>query len=329
MQVTATINVVPAGLSEQDRLIVTTAIKLLSIDGLNYKIYDNAIATAHLLILDEESNDSKAAMRRARAGQVKLIISSKPTMAKNSIGLQRPMELGNLKGLLKNLYEKLQSQLLNQQQRKQVDKPIVITELKATIFNILFETKTKKRILHLLTPGLPDIFVDGINRCLATTASEAQLDQLVRTPLDSITIDQLDPASFAVHSNDMNIQSLHNLLWLAGIKCSAGKILPGHSLDKPVKLRAWPNFTRNTFAAQHLKFAAILARQAMSLRQLAETTQLPLQEVVNFYNAAFVVDLIEFKDAAAAVQGLATRRDPEKPGLFAKIAKRLNIKNMF
>ena len=106
MQVTATINVVPAGLSEQDRLIVTTAIKLLSIDGLNYKIYDNAIATAHLLILDEESNDSKAAMRRARAGQVKLIISSKPTMAKNSIGLQRPMELGNLKGLLKNLYEK-------------------------------------------------------------------------------------------------------------------------------------------------------------------------------------------------------------------------------
>ncbi|MBI3560882.1 MAG: hypothetical protein HY080_04110 [Gammaproteobacteria bacterium] len=326
------IQVTPAGISGQDLIILTTALKLLSMEGIHYQLSsDQPLSNAHLIVLDADSDASKQALRQSRPGQVKLVISSRPAMAKNSIGLQRPMDLGSLKQVLRRLYDKLQTQLQAQQlSRQQNEPPSRVEELKGSIFNLLYETKAKQRIVHLLTQGIPDVFIDGINRCLATTATDLQLQQLVRTPIHEIFIDPLNPHSFAVHSTEMAIQSLHNLLWLAGIGCSQGKILPGHAVDIPVKLRAWPNFTRHTFIAEHLKLAAVLAKQAMTLRQLSTVTALPLSDVINFYNAAYAVDLIEFKrPTAAAPSNTAAPSNPEKQSLFAKIAKRLSIKKIF
>ncbi|MBI1423870.1 MAG: hypothetical protein GC149_10430 [Gammaproteobacteria bacterium] len=323
-------NIAPVGLDAQDRVAVNTATKLLSYDGIAYQLFDGEPAKAHLLILDEESAEGKQALKHSRPGQVKLVLSNKPASAKNTIGIPRPMDLGVLKSVLKKLYGMLQGQVAAQQaadatkQSKQG-----APALTASLFNILLDAKTDKQILHIQSRQFPDIFIDGRNHCLATTASETEINQLVKLAPTDFTITRMNPDSFAVHSNNMSIQSLYNLLWLAGIKCSDGKLLAGHKLDAPFRLRAWPNFTRNTFIAEHLKLAAVLAKQTLNLQQLAEMTQVALGEVINFYNAAYAVDLIEFRQVADVVNAPAQPRNLAKQGLLAKIAQRLNLKSIF
>ena len=319
-----------AGLSQQDDMVVSTATKLLSYDNVEFLINNSEISKAHLLIIDEDSPSGKQALRQSNAGQVKLLVSSKPKMARNTIGLQRPVDLSTLKSVLKKLYVKLQEQLITQKQNTTTrSKADTVTELKDSLFNILIETKLKRRILHITCDELPDIFIDGCNQCLATTASESELDNILKLDIDKITFYKLKPKSFAVHSNEMNVQSLHNILWLAGIRCSKGQILPGHSLDKSFRLKAWPNFTRSTFIAEHLKLAAILAKQAMSMRQLADATGVKLNEVINFYNAAFAVDLIVYDQGTKKSPAKAGTRSVENQSLLSRIADRLSLKGIF
>jgi len=324
------IKIFSAGLSEQDNMAVNTAAKLLSYESVDYQINNKELVKAHLLIVDEDSQHGKQAMRQSRPGQVKLIVSSKPMMAKNTIGLPRPIDLNSLKLILKKLYEKLQQQLMSQQMAAAKTKPDTkVEELKESILNVLLETKLKQRILHITCNEVPDIFIDGCNQCLATTATESEFEKLCKLPIGNITLYKLKPKTFAVHSNEMNIQSLHNLLWLAGIKCSNGKILPGNSIEKPFRLRAWPNFTRNSFIAEHLKLAAILAKQPNSIRQLSESTGVNLAEVINFFNAAYAVDLIDYDVNADKASPQLRSRTNEQQGLFSRIAQRLNLEGIF
>ena len=150
-------------------MVVNTAAKLLSYDDVNYLINDDDINKAHLVILDEDSSKGKSALRQSRAGQVKLVVSSKPGMAKNTIGIQRPIELATLKTILKKLYSKLHVQLMAQQKNNSSSE-LEITALKGTLFNVLLETKQKQRIVHMTSDDLPDIFIDGCNNCLATSS---------------------------------------------------------------------------------------------------------------------------------------------------------------
>lgn len=325
-----TLNIVPVGLNAQDRLVVMTATKLLSLDRIHFQIYTGQLTKAHILIVDDENSEGKQALKQSRPGQIKFIITHSPRMAMNTIGLQRPLELGNLKKLLTNIYSKLQVQL----QQKQHTQPAAkqhheVQVLSDSLFKLLLESKEKKHILRIACNDMPDFFIDGRNHCLATKANEAEIDRFIDLPLDALSILHMNPETFSVHSNNLSIQSLHNLLWLAGIKCSDGKLLSGHRLDKPIQLRAWPNFTRNSFIAEHLKLAAVLAKQAMNLVQLSEITRIPITDVINFYNAAYAVDLIVYKDNADRTPVVSRQNVTAKQGLLSKIAKRLNLNNIF
>lgn len=325
-----TLNIVPVGLNEQDRLVVMTATKLLSFDQIQYQIFDGQIAKAHILIIDDAHSEGKQALKQCRPGQIKFIITDTPEVAKNTIGLQRPIELAKIKNLLTKIYTKLQQQLRQQQRVQPLIKEVQeVPILSDSLFKLLLDTKEKKQILRISSSDLPDFFIDGRNHCLATVAKDAEIDRLLAQPLTALSITHMNTETFSVHSNDLSIQSLNNLLWLAGIKCSDGKLLSGHRVDKPFRLRAWPNFTRNTFIAEHLKLAAVLAKQAMNLVQLSELTQIALSDVINFYNAAYAVDLIEHKTTADIAPVVSRKSSSAKQGLLSKIAKRLNLTNIF
>lgn len=321
--------IVPIGLDAQDRLVVNTVAKLLSHEGIAYQIQDGQPGKAHLFILDEDSSEGRQALKQSRPGQVKLVVSNKPASAKNTIGIPRPIDLGFLKAVLKKLHATLLSQVPAQLSLDTAQQYQAAGTLTGTLFNILLDAGAKQEILHLRSEHLPDFFIDGHNHCLATTATEAEISQLITTPVDTFSISRLNPESFAVHSNDMSIQSLYNLLWLVGIRCSDGRLLSGHKLDMRFRLRAWPNFTRHGFIASHFKLAALLARQAMTINQLAEQTQVPLNEVINFYNAAYAVELIEYQSESDEEPDSASPRNLAKQGLLAKIARRLNLKSIF
>ena len=90
-------------------------------------------------------------------------------------------------------------------------------------------------------------------------------------------------------------------------------------------MRAWPNFTRNDFRAQHLKLAAVLARQATRLDQLSAMTQVPLYDIANFYNAAYAVDLIDTNIHQTPQNQPQKTVTTQMKSLFNRIAQRLSF----
>ncbi|HHH48777.1 MAG TPA: hypothetical protein ENK51_07820 [Gammaproteobacteria bacterium] len=124
----------------------------------------------------------------------------------------------------------------------------------------------------------------------------------------------------------MNISTLDSLLWQAGVEHSGGHLLDGHDMAQPVRLKAWPNFTRNGFRQSHFKLAAIMARQPISLKELRKEAGVARDEVVSFYNAAYAVGLIDRSVGAADAGQLNSKPRTRRKGLLGMLARKLGFR---
>lgn len=315
-------------LDGQDQVVVKTAIKLLSHDGKSFELIDDNINNAHLLVIDADTDSGKRNLKQSRPGQVKLLLSSRPKSGKNIIAMQKPLEITLLKEILGKLFAKMQTQLSSKPKTahttntpNKAGTPLLTDSL----FHILLSTKENKEVIRVSSPNSAEIYVDGLNRSLATASDMNGIRSLIKTPYKQLNIKKLESSDFAVHSNQLNISSLYNTLWIAAIECSRGQILPGHSLEEPVRLRAWPNFTRNDFKPSHLKLAALLAQRATALSQLATQTNIAHREIIDFYNAAYAVDLVERNVTQTSAQVAQKKVSNSHRSLFSKIATRLGF----
>jgi hypothetical protein len=315
------------GLPVQELKLLITALKVLYHDGMNFHMQNETSAKVHLLVLDGDTPNGQQLLQASREGQVKLLISTHPTRGKNIIGLSKPLKIHLLAGLLKKLFIKMQQQL---SQRKRITQSSVVNEKREiggnkTLFSLLLEVKTQKNIARISCTPYPDIFADGLNRSLVTSASHEQIKEIINRPFEEMVVDYLPGSDFAVHKSAMNVSTLHHILWISGLQNSNGKIIQDHNIDQPVKLRAWPNFTRNDFKAEHLKLAALMARHAISITELAKLSNVSLEEVINFYNAAFAVDLIDFTEQTASQPVRQSSNSHKQHSLLTKIANRLSL----
>lgn len=319
-----------SGLGTRDRIVLHTVIRVLARDGFMLEMITGDVHRAHLLVVDEDGVEGRTALEQRRSGQVILLFSSNAKSGKNLVALQKPVEIDTLRDLLKGLFRKMQAQLLcgtttpgfaPGQSVPEADWP------ERTLFQILLDAKENKKVIRIRCDSRPDIFVDGLNQSLATTATMETIREVIRMPISQLLVEDLETSSFAVHGNGMTISTLHNVLWVAAIECSRGRLLPGHSPDIPVKLRAWPNFTRNDFKLEHLRLAAVLSRRAVPLRKLAEITQVAYEDIVDFYNAAYAADLVETCKTEQPEAAVSRKTVPQWQGLFGKIARRLSFRN--
>ncbi|MGR9088687.1 MAG: hypothetical protein ACU841_16685 [Gammaproteobacteria bacterium] len=121
-------------------------------------------------------------------------------------------------------------------------------------------------------------------------------------------------------SEDLKPYTLRSLLWYGVFKSSQGRLLEGESVAKPVRLKRWPDL--NLADCQELvKLAAYMQSNAASLETIAGKTAIPINLVIDFYNACEVVGLIEHSPEADIHD---KRLNSEKVSLFAKIRSRLN-----
>lgn len=316
------------GLADHDLVALRTAVKLLAQTGQTFLLEEHYKKSAHLLVLDGESDGGRAVLKSSRAGQVKLLLSSQPKTDKNIIAVQKPVDIGTLKNLLSKLFVVMHAQLLKATQSAPSPGPgAAKSEISpnGNVFDLLLDIKANRRRVVIKTEILPTLFVDGENRSVATKGSMDDLTKLIQTPPNSLKLKNIDdPAAFS-NAKHPNISSLDTILWMAAIECSNGRLLAGHNVDKPVKLRAWPNFSRNNFRPDHLKLAAMLARNPLTLAELSQFSQVPYDDVVDFYNAAYSVDLIEVQEIREHTGKPKQKTDGKRLGLLTKIARRLAL----
>lgn len=189
-------------------------------------------------------------------------------------------------------------------------------------FELLWLAKQEQRCFRCKSQNGPSLIVDGQTKTISHSHTEAEFDRIYDTPPSSLSINFLEQAQ-----NDpaAKVIAMDSVLWKAAIRCSNGKIIEGHPLDLPVTLRAWPNFTRQSFDPAHLKLAALLAKESMSVNKLSHVSQVPVEDVINFYNAAFVVNLIERRSKPREESQDSRKASPAIRDIISRLAKRLRI----
>jgi hypothetical protein len=322
----------PHGLTSDEQTVLTQVLDTLATDGMQFELQTDCVQQAHLIVLDDDTDSGRNALLRARAGQVKLVFSNHNRHGKNLISIQKPVNLTSLQSLLLQIVQKMYSQL----QLLQSDTVVAEAAPSYTpstiqgnnnLFCALLEAKEQQQLLRIEIPDNPEIYVNGYSKSFATRIEHSEINNIFKCDFSRIAITSIEEQEFNANTNDLLISALYRLLWISGIYGSSGKLITGHDPDRPVKLRAWPNFTRNDFLPQHLKIAAVLARQPISIAKLVETVGINEKDVVNFYNAAYAVDLIEFCDesTATATPPPSARNNNKHRGILAKLAAHLKI----
>ena len=189
-------------------------------------------------------------------------------------------------------------------------------------FELLCIAKQEQRCFRCKSQSGPSLIVDGQTKTISHMSSDDAIDIILNSEPETLSVHFIEQAPSDTSSK---IVALDSILWKAAVKCSNGNIIEGHVLDQPVTLRAWPNFTRQSFDPSHLKLAALLAKESMSVNQLSSISQIPIEDVINFYNAAFVVNLIERRTKPREESSEKRKASPAIRDIISRLAKRLRI----
>lgn len=137
------------------------------------------------------------------------------------------------------------------------------------------------------------LYVDIKQRIYYTHNTLAQLDAYL-TARDSLFIKSYTAEEFneCIEAENLKPQSLKNLIWYAAITLSAGRVIKNHDNNAVVSLKSWPDL-RLPRCMDYAKLAAFMKNNAATLEMIAEKTGIARTDVHNFYNACYLIDIID------------------------------------
>jgi hypothetical protein len=188
-------------------------------------------------------------------------------------------------------------------------------------FKHLLQNKTDRQVYHFNYPTSSyDLYVDPVEKVYYSKASLKKLDSCLLTE-DVIVINDISQAEWIREVVDAALATrpLSNLIWYIAFRLSNGRLLRGHSNQDCVYLTRWPDLGVEG-CGQYVKLAAFMRNNAVCLTAVADKTSTPLPAVYNFYNACYLVGLVE----KSVTEELYTKNIAEdKQVLLAKITNRL------
>ncbi len=117
---------------------------------------------------------------------------------------------------------------------------------------------------------------------------------------------------------------IETFLWKMALWSARGRLPIGITIEKPVYLRAWPNFTRIIVTPHALRISACLVKYPRSLIDIATTLQIPQRYVFAFFTAANQVGLAGQARRASDLMVEAPKvQKSAKSGLLTRILEKL------
>lgn len=319
-------------LQEVEQKVLDVAVNIICDEkGTDYLIVGNNPAS-EILVFNADSTDGSQILNNVNGNQVKIAFTSSTLSGKNLVAIPTPVSVITLKNVLAKICEQLYAYITNKKKSQlqstgEISKhsTIPISPKIENIFQKLLQTKLENKCCIISAAGLPDIYLDGINGRFIIETNNDDIEKYITTDFTTIESKEISTEQLNKSSNGMAVSALNGILWRCALACSNGKLLAGHSESTPVKLASWPNFSRQGFKPDYFKLAAIMAKQYISLTELNKQTQIPLDEIINFYNASFAVDIIETRNTESDIPKPGTIKNSKQKSILKKLAQRLGI----
>jgi hypothetical protein len=142
----------------------------------------------------------------------------------------------------------------------------------------------------------------------------ASRDHILAQPMDAR---QLEAEAAAA---GFGMKALDDLIFLAALMGSQGRLWVGADTNVPVHLKRWPNLKSMPQYSDYVGLVAFMNGNTADLKTIAERTGLPLGKVIDFHNGCMALDLLEVRDATEIREKAV---NPALRSLFGKIAQRL------
>jgi signal recognition particle receptor subunit beta len=148
--------------------------------------------------------------------------------------------------------------------------------------------------------NLPELIIVPARKAFFTTAELEDLKPYYQERIESIDIEAIDEDKLEalITAPGMRRHSLTQLLWLATLVGSRGRLLAGCDPSHPVHLKWWPEFSRLPYYGEFQKLFNVMNRHGGTIATIAEQSGAPLHKAIEFLNACVVLGLVELGASA-------------------------------
>jgi hypothetical protein len=258
--------------------------------------------------------------------RIMLLLSSDTINDPRNPVIKKPIRVQTLRDVLIDICTGLAPKAKQAMSAEEKTKTIPLsppTDPNNSLFFLLLKAKQEKQVLQIFCSPYSPLFIDTSKEIVATSASRDTLRKIIQTSSGQLRSTKISSQDFEVLARGQLMIPLNHLLWSAALYGSFGQLIPKHSPDIPVQLKAWPNLSRLEFETDHMKLASIMAARAMTLKQVQEKFHISWDTLVGFYNAAWATGLLTVNPANLPT--VSVKKVADKTGLFAKIANRLRL----
>lgn len=160
------------------------------------------------------------------------------------------------------------------------------------------------------------LLLDAAERQYFGPALLKPLEPMFSGVMTAADFQPVDAGTFAVQAATMGeAHSLLRLLWLGALLAGQGQLTPGFSADGRYQMLKWPQTEREF--PKHFRIATAMMKGPATLAELASSSGVPLNEVIDFVNASLATGfVIPFRDNAP------TTDPPKSGGLFGRLRGR-------
>lgn len=161
----------------------------------------------------------------------------------------------------------------------------------------LLAAKSHPLIISLVSqPQYPALYIDAEKNTYYSKNTLAQLESYFA---NSETLGVKPASKVEMHSHikldSLKPLPLKALIWYIVMKSSTGRLLKNHSATTDiVSMKGWPDL-RYFKCLEYVKVATFMKNNAATLEIIASHTEMPLENLNDFYNACHVLGLIEHK----------------------------------
>ncbi|WP_437881378.1 hypothetical protein [Pseudomonas sp. LRF_L74] len=127
--------------------------------------------------------------------------------------------------------------------------------------------------------------------------------------------------------SDERLQAADALLWRLAIRTARGRVPHGTSLDEPVGLRRWPNFTRLQRPPHALRIVAQWQVRPLGLLATAQALDVPCHAVFSIYSGCWALGLLQAPTSEAVAQPVASLPARIFTALLGRLRRRAGEKD--
>lgn len=317
--------------SDTDYSVLKVAVNLLLKNKIPVSLLEKGDTRGKIFVVDIDSPEGKSfyAQFDYASHHSLLLLSNEMVNDQRNPVLRKPLRVQTLRDVLYEMIVDQMPEMTKQQNPVMAKINTVVaggvtapTDASKTLLYALLQARREKQVMQVYSPPHPALYVEPIQGVIATSASRDILRKITRSSA-AVAIKVLSQTDFDILARGQQILPLTHVLWSAALYGSGGKLIEGHSIDTPIQLIAWPNFSRLEFEPEHMRLASMMTLRPTSLREIHEKTKFPMDVICSFYNAAMAINLISVKPVTNKV--VKAVAEPKKRSLFTKIATRLKI----